>query len=449
MRAGDRLQVDCQTLDDRGAGAGEVNGRAVHVAGALPGERVTAQVEHLSPHAHGQVWARLLQVLEPAAERVAPVCPGHGRCGGCPLQHLDYPAQVRWKGERVAAALGRHEVEVEACVPSPRPLGYRNQGKYVYGPGETGAPVLGAYQPRSHSVVELLGCRVVEPLVDQVARRVHELLVARGVPPYQELRRTGLVRYVVIRGNTTGQALVTLVVARRRWDEAGQLARTLRAAEPAIAGVVLNVNESTGNAVFGDEEVILDGAGTIEDQIGPVTVQLASRSFFQVNRSVAERAYADLAEALGRHGPVARAVDVYAGAGGIAFTLTALAREVIAIEENEAATSAAAAFAERQKFNTVRFVTGDAATHLAAVGRADRVVLNPPRSGCAPQVLDAVAALEPDLVAYLSCHPGTLERDLQALGRHGYVTEMLRPYDMHPHTLHVETLAVLARGFRR
>jgi 23S rRNA (uracil1939-C5)-methyltransferase len=442
-KAGQTVDVACAALDERGAGVGDWQGRALHVAGALPGEEVTAAIEHVSPHVRGEAWGRLVSLRRASPERVAPVCPGHGRCGGCPLQHLDYQAQVRWKGERVAAQLTG--VRVEECVPSPRPLGYRNQGKYVYGTDQGGLRVLGAYLPRSHTVVDLLGCQVVEPLVDQVARGLRELLVEAEVPPFDEVRRTGLLRYAVIRANAAGAALVTLVIGRRTWSEAEVVARALRAAEPAVTGVVLNLNDGGGNALFGDEERLLDGLPTIEDAIGGVAVELASRSFFQINRGIAELAYAEIAAAA-RGG---RVVDAYAGAGGIAFTLAPAAREVIAIEESSATTAAAAAFAVRRGLAHVRFLTGDAALHLRSVGQADLVVLNPPRSGCAPQVLDAVAALEPAQVAYLSCHPGTLARDVGLFGKRGYVTKLVRPYDMLPHTTHVEALALLERSFGR
>jgi 23S rRNA (uracil1939-C5)-methyltransferase len=212
-----------------------------------------------------------------------------------------------------------------------------------------------------------------------------------------------------------------------------------------VTGVVLNFNDSGGYALFGDEERLLDGVPTIEDVIGGVAVELASRSFFQINRGIAELAYGEIAAAA-RGG---RVVDAYAGAGGIAFTLAPAAREVIAIEENPAATAAAVAFAARRGLGHVRFLTGDAGLHLRSLGRADLVVLNPPRSGCAPQVLDAVATLEPAQVAYLSCHAGTLARDVGLFGKRGYVTKLVRPYDMLPHTIHVEALALLERSLGR
>jgi 23S rRNA (uracil1939-C5)-methyltransferase len=443
--AGAEVALHCEGLDDQGAGVGESGGFQVHVPGALPGEAVTAAVDHVSPHGD-RAWGRLLVIQTPSPDRVAPVCPAYGPCGGCPLQHLAYPAQVSWKSERVRQAAAAEPalagVPVAGCVPSPRVLGYRNQGKYVYGRAASGAAVLGAYAPRSHQVVDLAGCRVVEPAVEQVAARLRALLAQQTVTPFDERQGRGDLRYAVIRANVAEQVLVTLVAGRRDWDGAAPLAAELRALEPRVSGVVLNVNPGTGNVLYGTEEIPLAGRPTLLDQVADVPVELAARSFFQVNREVAARAYQDLREAAAALAPVRRVVDAYAGAGGIAFALSPLAEEVVAIEESAAATDAASRFAGRRA-GQVRFVTGDVAEHLAAVGSADLVVLNPPRAGCAPAVLEAVAALGPRLIAYLSCHPTTLIRDLSLLRQRGLVTVEIRPYDMLPHTPHVEALALV------
>jgi 23S rRNA (uracil1939-C5)-methyltransferase len=462
LQPGDPLKVRCDRLDEQGAGvvAGDpASEHQLHVQGLLPGETAAVTVEHVSPHrreGRRQAWARLDAVETPSPDRAAPVCPGFGPCGGCPLQHLAYPAQVRWKGEQVSAALARHPalagVPVAPCVPSPRPLGYRNQAKYVYGRVETasgrqeGRLALGAYAPRSHAIVDMAGCQVVEPVLDQVATAARDLLEARDVPPFDEVKRTGLVRYVVLRSNAAGQVLVTLVAGRPPGPELTELAAELRARVPAVSGVVLNVNPTAGNVLFGPDDVTLAGQPRLEDGIGPVRVELASRSFFQLNRQTAGLAYEELRRAAAALGPVARAIDAYAGAGGIAFCLAPYATEVVAIEDNAAATTAAAGYAARHGggFERVRFVTGDAAAELARIDAADVVVLNPPRGGCAPAVLAAVGRLRPRLCAYLSCHPGTLARDLEVLAGLGLATREVRPYDMLPHTPHVEALALLA-----
>jgi 23S rRNA (uracil1939-C5)-methyltransferase len=456
IRVGEVITFVCTQLDEDGVGLGESDGWRIHVAGALPDERVTARIAHTSPHRREDrqdAWADLQAVETVSVKRVSAPCCQKGVCGSCPLAILDYGAQLDWKRDQVRRALAQHpelaRLDVEACVASPRITGYRNNAKYIYGRGPDGQLLLGAYAPRSHDVVDMSGCAVIEPALSQVRDALLPILVEQQVAPFDEVKRTGLLRYVIMRATAAGRVLVTLVTARADWPQAHAIAATLVARCPLVCGVIHNVNPSTGNALFGDQESLLAGSPTFEDDLGPIRVRLGSRSFFQANRLVAAHAYGDLVAAARQRAWYRRAVDAYAGAGGIALSVAPLADEVVAIEEVAAATLAAQEFlASLPPANrpAIRFVTGDVAEHLASVGQADLVILNPPRKGCARAVLDAVVRLQPRFVAYLSCNPQTLARDLAVLARAGLKVASITPYDMLPHTPHVESLALVEGG---
>jgi 23S rRNA (uracil-5-)-methyltransferase RumA len=449
LRAGARIEVRADALDARGAGVGPAGAVRVHVAGLLPGERAEVEIEHVSPHrgadGRSDVWARALAMADRSPDRVEPACPAYGDCGGCPLQHLAYPAQLRWKREQVAAALeGLGGPAVDACVPSPRLLGYRNQGKYVYGPA-AGPPTLGAYAPRSHRLVGLLGCRVVEPVIDEVATALGGLLARAGVPAFDERRRTGLLRGCVLRSNARGEVLVALVTARQPWPEGPRLAEALRAADPRVVGVVQNVNTGAGNVIFGDQDTTLAGQPHLAETLSGVTVRVGARAFLQLNRDVAAAIYARVAEAARSLGTIERMVELYAGVGAMSLGAARLAAEAIAIEENPEATAAGAAAAREAGLASLRFVTADAAGGLRGIDRADLVVLNPPRAGVDAAVAAAVPALGARLGAYVSCDAGSLARDLGRMSAAGLRPLAITPFDMLPHTPHVEVLVLLGR----
>jgi 23S rRNA (uracil1939-C5)-methyltransferase len=457
MRPGERLTLTCVDIDEDGAGVCRAGDAAatIHVRGALPGEVVTAAVNHVSPH-RPQAWGDLLSVETTAPARRTPVCAAFGPCGGCVLQHWDLAAQRTWKEAQVKSALTAYPalagVVVNACVPSPQTLGYRNNAKLVCARGADGTLVLGAFAPRSHDVVDLAGCRIVEPPLDEVTSGLREALVTAGVVPYDERLQTGDLRYAVLRANHRGQVLVTLVTARPSWAAGAAVAEALRTRCPAVAGVVQNVNPTRGNVIYGDEDVTLSGVATLSEQIGPAHLRVSSRAFLQANRGVAALAYAHVAEsvrAVAAAAPIDRLIDAYCGVGAIALTVAPHAREVLGIEANATAIAdASAAVSEDTASHTnVRFITADAAAGLRAVDRADAVILNPPRRGCAPAVLAEVRRLAPRLVAYLSCAPDTLARDLATLvdGESGYRVDAVTPYDMLPHTAHVESLAMMSR----
>jgi len=444
VRTGERLHVACVDLDDDGAGLGGEAPR-VHVAGLLPGEEATAVVEHVSSQ-RAEAWARLERIERTSPARRAPACAAFGRCGGCVLQHLAYEEQLVWKTARMRRALegvaGLPAIEVAACVPSPRPLGYRNRSKLVAARAG-GRMVLGAYKPRTHEVVDLAGCRVAEPPLDDVAASLRDLFDAAAVTAYDERTLGGDLRYVVLRVNHAGEVLAVWVTARPL-PGGDELARRFRAARPEVTGVVENLNRSRGNAIYGPDDRLLDGAGVLAERVGGVELRLSARAFFQANRDVAALAYAALARALAVRADE-RAVDAYAGAGGIALTLAPAAGEVIGIEAHAGAVADATAAATLNGAANARFVAADAATGLGALDRADVVVLNPPRRGCEAAVLGEVARLAPRAIGYLSCAPDTLARDLALLAAHGYRLRTVTPFDMLPHTPHVEALAILDR----
>jgi len=453
LRTGELFEADCSALDDDGSGVVEMaigqESMRVHIAGALAGEHVRACMDHISVHRRGsrrEAWASLREILSPSAERVGVDCPAYGACGGCTLMALAYPAQLVWKTEKVRAELAQHEalaaLPVEACAASPQVLGYRNQAKYVYGRERaSGRLVLGGFAPRSHDLVDLAGCQVVEPILDEARGVLLAILVERSVEPFDEIRRTGVLRYAILRATAAGQVMATLVVARKEWLDAVAIAAALRDRCPAVVSVVLNANGGVGNALFGEEEMSVSGLFAVEDTVGDVQVRLSSRSFFQTNRAVAGAIYRAIAESV--PDGMACAVDAYAGAGGIALSLAPKAREVIAIEENVAATAVAADFLAERSHGRVRTMTGDAGACLEQIASADAVVVNPPRKGCDKRVLTALARLRPQTLPYLSCNPHTLARDLAMLVSAGAEVVRISPFDMMPHTPHVETLALV------
>ena len=209
LRRGQRVTLSAADIDDAGCGVGEVAGVAVAAFDLLPGESAEVEIEHLSPH-RARAWARRCgPVATPAEERVAPPCPGFGRCGGCVWQHLAYPAQLAHKRARVARAFADAGLAVEVAAPlaAPATTGYRNKGKYVIGTGADGL-VLGAFAPRSHVVVDTAGCQVLEPAIERVARHLRTALAASRLPVYDERTRRGTLRYAILRSGADGRVLV-------------------------------------------------------------------------------------------------------------------------------------------------------------------------------------------------------------------------------------------------
>jgi 23S rRNA (uracil1939-C5)-methyltransferase len=456
-----RCEVEATALDDNGAGVGPVTTDAaavvplaVHVGDLLPGERAEVVIDHRSPH-KPEAWARLVKRIgPPSPDRVAAVCPGFGRCGGCVWQHVAYPAQLAAKRARVVAALAEvpavasGAVEIAAVRPSPSPLGYRNKGKYVAGQAGDHL-VLGAYAPRSHDVVDTLGCRVVAPIIDEVATWVRGAAEQAGLAAYSERERTGELRYVIVR-EAAGDVMVVLVVAprtpRAKLDKvAGALAR-----HPAVHSVVAVENDRRDGAIVpsGASATVLHGHGHLVETIAGARVEVGAGEFLQVNRAQATAMYARVAE-LAEAAPGVQAIDLFAGLGGIGLHLARAGASVIAVEIDRDAVAQLRRAAQHAGL-ALTAIAGDAGDVRGQLGaRPDVVVVNPPRKGLAAGARAFVAELAAPVVIYVSCGPEALGRDLLALAACGYTPDVIEPFDLMPGTAQIETVVRLRRPSRR
>lgn len=451
-----RTEVTASELDEGGLGVGAVpGGLRVHVPDLLPGERAEVTIDHKSPH-KPEAWGRVTRRIgAPARERVAPACPGFGRCGGCTWQHLAYPAQLAAKRRRVELALAdilaidQRGVTVAAVRPSPSVLGYRNKGKYVVG-ADGQHLVFGAYAPRTHLVIDTLGCQVVAPIIDEVAAWVRGSAERVGLTAYDEQARTGELRYVIIR-EVAGSVLVALVVAPRTpRAKLEQLANAL-SHHPTLAGLVVVENDRRDGAIIptGSSVQVLIGHGYLHEQLAGVVVEVGAGEFLQVNRAQASAMYervAQLAEHAAGAGSIA--VDLFAGVGGIALHLAQreFAR-VLAVEIDEEAVAQLRRAVERTRY-PVTAIAADAGNPGALVDRlrgAKVVVVNPPRKGLTEAARELVVQIGAPTVVYVSCGPDSLGRDLVALAEHGYLPDVIEPFDLMPGTGQVETVVRLRR----
>ena len=386
--------------------------KQVYVFGGLPGEEVVAEVIR---ERRGYVAARVVEVIEPSPDRVAPPCPYFGPCTGCQWQHIAYDRQLELKRGIVADALARigglDGVAVEPTMPSPRQLGYRNHARFTVSregssfrrgsrPAPLGTGRLGFMGRESRAHVAVDACLLMtEP--------INKLLTA-----------------------LQGRVQETTQVSIRASERTGSwmVQPTLQSPDVPIASGQPHYDDMLGGAVF----------------------RVASPSFFQVNAEQSDRVAELVREALALQG-TETVVDAYAGVGTFAVLLAPHARRVIAIEDSVPAvedTRRNAAGLPNVDYRQGR--TEDILGEVAAEGPGiDAVVLDPPRTGCAPGTLEALIAAAPARVAYVSCDPESLARDLKVITAGPFHIERVQPVDMFPQTHHVECVVTLSRDKAR
>jgi 23S rRNA (uracil1939-C5)-methyltransferase len=380
-----------------------------------------------------------------------PPCPHYPDCAGCALIGTPYTAQLEQKHARVAAAMAAHPslagLEVPRVIGSPRVFGYRNQAKLVARRARRSL-LLGVYRPGTHDVVDIGQCPVHHPLVARALAGVRAALEQTEAPAYDERAASGWLRYVVVRGSEWKKtAQVILVVRDRQWrGETALLARLRRLR--GVSSVMLNVNTTPGNVIFGPRFMAVTREPALFERIGGLKLRSGAGSFLQANIGTARRVYEQVARwADVQPGEVA--VDLYCGVGAISFYLAGQAGLVVGIEENPIAVGDARLNIRLNGYHNVRFRAGASGPGLAALrgelDGIDVITLNPPRKGADLATRTAIAAAAPSRIVYVSCDPETLARDLDWFAAHRYRAAGLQPYDMMPQTDHIECVALLRR----
>ena len=455
-------ELKIEDITDTGEGIGHINGFTVFVSRAVPGDTVRARIIKVKKT---YAIAKAEEILVPAAGRVEPECPVAGSCGGCQLSYMSYASQLMLKQKKVEDCIRRiggfADVPVLPILGMDNPFGYRNKGQFPVGSliRKEGAgdgkkePVLGFYAGHSHRIVPTKECMMLWPGHEKILAAVREYLLTSGAKPYDEETGKGLVRHVLMRrGAATGQVSVCLVVNGRSIPKAELLWESLRQIE-GVVGLCLNVNTEQTNVILGRETIPLFGSVTITDFIGDVAFEISPTAFYQVNPVQMKVLYDTALSYAGLTGQET-VFDLYCGIGTISLFLARKAKEVCGVEIVPDAIRDAKENAARNGICNARFYTG-AAEELVSRGcfeqgvpipRADVVVVDPPRKGCDPALLEAILRMEPDRVVYVSCDPATLARDLKTLCADGrYALRSAQPFDMFSQSCHTECVVKLVR----
>jgi 23S rRNA (uracil1939-C5)-methyltransferase len=394
-------------------GVGRIGGKAVMVPGAVVGDHL--DVEIVSERRDYSV-AKIREVVRASAERRVAPCPYLPRCGGCDWQHIEYQAQVRFKGEVVARELSHAlgiEIDPAGLVEqAPAEFGYRSRIRLRV--GAKGA--LGFYEAASNTIVEIDSCMVAEAgmrmpahLARSLGKRVEEIEVVR------DGARKVQVAYL--------KKTVTEEDLRR--------ARNVLEADGEIAGIVLRAG--TSRSTVGDATISIE----LEDGL---SIEVDADLFSQVNRAQNRKLVASVMEMAAIHESSA-VLDLYCGAGNFSMPAARRGARVTGVDDDAGAIAAAARNADRLKFSGAQFVAMKASATADFLHRAryrpDIIILDPPRTG-ALDLMAPIVKLRAASVIYVSCDVTTLARDLRVLTGAGYKIKRVRGFDFFPNTHHVE-----------
>ena len=461
-----------EAIGSAGEGIIRHEGVTFFVPSCLPGEKVCFKVLKIKDNIG---YGKLEEVLTPAEERVREKCSVFSRCGGCCLQHLDYPAQLKHKSRVVRDALrkiGGLGLEVPVAIGSDLPYGYRNKLQMPVGVDKDGNTVIGFYAERSHRIVPVNACAIHPEWAEKLIAVVKRYMGECAVKGYDEEKRTGALRHIVAR-EIGGKFIFTLVTAKRELPNIPYLIGLLSEKFTAFT-LYLNFNDRDTNVIFGEEFKLVHGTGFFETEEQGIRYEAGPVTFLQVNENVRTKLYKDALKTVTGDGDEV-VIDAYSGGGLLTAMIAGRAKRAYGIELETEASRCADGLKEKNGLKNMTNICGYVEEKLPSVlekekGEKLRLILDPPRAGIARSVLKALLESGIPKLTIISCNPATLARDLGILtGRlienekgelvknpayaefsaeetlTGYYgIERIQPYDMFPQTKHVETLVQLS-----
>jgi 23S rRNA (uracil1939-C5)-methyltransferase len=431
----DQLELEIDSLAFGGRGVARNDGLVVFVAGALPGDRVRAEI---TKSKRRFAEARTVELLRPGAERIADSCVHEGEpCPGAPWQGLPYERQLTHKRDQVDEALrrigGLEGFDLEEIEPAVEQWRYRNKLEYSF--GEQGEEVALGFHARGRwdRIVDVEDCKLATEVGNEARNRVRDWARLESIPAYDRRDRRGILRNLVVReGRRTGQLQTRLVTSP------AQFAKPPVDLHTVIEGDSGGTDGPTG--ALGEER--------LREELCGLRLEMSHGAFFQTNTEMAERLYAVAAEYAGLGGGE-RLFDLYCGIGTIGLTMAADAGEVWGLELVPEAIADAEANAERNGIANARFVAGSARTGvrplIEAAGKPDVIVVDPPRAGLSQKIVRRLIECDAQRIVYVSCNPTTLAPNAAQLGEAGYRLRRVRPVDMFPQTPHIECVALLEK----
>ncbi len=448
IKKNDRINLKIDSCSVNGSGVGRYNGMAIFVPATAPGDEITA---HILKVKKSYAFAKVESVITPSADRIAPGCPVYLKCGGCVFSHMNYEAEKKIKADHVAECfkrIGGISPEFEPIIGADSDTRYRNKAQYPVAI-DNGEIKMGFYSPHSHRVVHCPDCLLQPSEFEGILGVFSDYIKKYSVSVYDETQNRGLIRHIYIRkGTASGEIMVCAVINGKKLPAENELVTMLTEKEKSIRSIIVNSNTRDTNVILGDKCRTLWGENCITDTLCGLKFRISPLSFYQVNRNQAEKLYYKAAEYAALTGNET-VLDLYCGAGTIGLSMADKAKEIIGVEIVPEAIEDAKINAEINGINNARFICSDAAKAaemLESEGvKPDVIILDPPRKGCSPEMINTAARMNPDRIVYVSCDPATLARDCGIFKDLGYVAEKATPVDMFPRTGHCETVCLLSK----
>lgn len=438
------VKVKCVdfTFDGQGLCKTSSN-RTIFVPSLLKDEE--AEVEILY-HKKDYDIGRIVNLIKKSKYRITPKCPCATSCGGCSFQNLEYSKQLEYKkklAQDTLLKIGNIKTPIDHIYGMEEPYYYRNKIQVPFGYDKQHRLIYGFYKFKSHDIVYNKECVIEDKSHIEILKNIKELLSIYNIKPYDEDKRTGILRHVLIRvGKVSKEIMVVLIVNEKSFKNKSLFIKELINRCPNITTIILNENKRDTNVILGNKEEILYGRGYIYDILCELKFKISSKSFYQTNPIQTEVLY-NLAISNANLTKNDVILDAYCGIGTIGLIASKYVNKVYGVEIVKEAIIDAKNNAKLNNINNIEFECNDCSKYILD-NKFDVIFVDPPRKGLDKSFVDSILYTKPNKIIYISCDIGTLSRDLKILSKQ-YDIKSINLVDMFPHTRHVETVVLLVK----
>ncbi|GAW99181.1 23S rRNA (uracil(1939)-C(5))-methyltransferase RlmD [Secundilactobacillus mixtipabuli] len=437
-------------LTYEGNGVVKIDNYSLFIANALPGEEIKFVVTKVGK-SFG--FGRVLEHLTTSPDRAEIDAKDRklAQAGIAPLQHMVYPAQLRFKQHQIESLLAKNKLElsVSETIGMETPYHYRNKAQIpvrnVHGELETGF-----YRQHSHDLVPLTDFYIQDPRIDKAIVIVRDILRAENVPAYDEKTHKGIIRNIMVRQSYyEKEMMIGLITNSHTLPRAKAIVEQISEQLPEVTSIIQNVNNRPTNVILGPITNVLYGEPVIHDSLLGNRFEISAQSFYQVNPVQTEKLYQLAIDRAGLTGSET-VIDAYCGIGTISLAMARHAKDVYGVEVVSTAVEDAKKNAKLNGLTNLHFATNKAEYQMAEWQKQglkpDVIVVDPPRKGLDETLIESAAEMQPKKIVYVSCNPSTLVRDIQRFAEKGYhVTEPIQPVDQFPQTPHIESVTLLEK----
>jgi 23S rRNA (uracil1939-C5)-methyltransferase len=435
-------------------------GKKYYIEYGIPGETVKVELDTRKKGFYG---GSVSEIIQPSDNRIIPFCKHFGQCGGCNWQHIDYNLQLKLKREILMNAFQKYSIispEIPAVIPSPETQFFRHRVEYSFvadgwteqqHSNEGSIPVMGFHLAGApNQVINIDECNLQSEPSREICDAIRTFVLKNKIPFYDHQENSGFLRSLSIRIALSGDIMLILGLVKEDTRLLDALTTFIKSQFPQIISLCYTIHTSEKHSQLQGIIIPLDDSGGfIYEHLNGFSLRIYANSFFQPNGLQASNIYKLIREWAGLTGRE-RVIDLYTGIGIIALFLASSAKEVLGIEGSSSSIEDARENARLNGIKNVEFMVGDILqtfnlNFLSQYGKPDLIVLDPPRSGTLIEIKKTILASGAEKILYLSCNPVSLAFDLKQLCE-GYKIARIQPFDMLPHTSHLETLVLLEKN---